>query len=111
MKWSFSIESFAYSSPAIGADGTIYVGSYGSKLYAINPNGSQKWNLTTGWIYSSPAIGADGTIYVGSLDHKLYAIAEDDLTINWPIIGGVIVAVATVGLVVFFLLRRRRRAV
>ena len=32
-----------YSSPAIGADGTIYVGSGGGKLYAINPDGTLKW--------------------------------------------------------------------
>jgi outer membrane protein assembly factor BamB len=39
-----------------------------NKLYAINPDGSQKWSFTTGdiAIWSSPAIGADGTIYVGS---------------------------------------------
>ena len=68
------------SSPAISSDGTIYVGSSvpGNKLYAINPDGTEKWNLTTGNdVFSSPAIGSDGTIYVGSNDHKLYAINPD----------------------------------
>jgi len=67
-----------WSSPAIGADGTIYVGSDDYNLYAINPDGSQKWSFTTGApIRSSPAIGTDGTIYVGSDDQKLYAINPD----------------------------------
>jgi outer membrane protein assembly factor BamB len=69
-----------WSSPAIGADGTIYVGSgyMDRKLYAINPDGSQKWSFDTGGsVRSSPAIGADGTIYVGSDDNKLYAINPD----------------------------------
>ena len=54
-----------YSSPAIGADGTIYVGGGDDrKLYAVNPNGTQKWAFTTtGNTTGSPAIGADGTIY------------------------------------------------
>lgn len=64
------------SSPAIGADGTVYVGSTDDYLYAIDPmDGTKKWSFATGAaIYSSPAIGADGTIYVGSDDYLLYAI-------------------------------------
>ena len=37
-----------HSSPAIGRDGTIYVGSLDNSLYAINPDGSQKWEFETG---------------------------------------------------------------
>jgi len=78
LKWSFTTGSRIYSSPAIGADGTIYVGSIDNNLYAINPDGSQKWSFTTGdVVFSSPAIGADGTIYVGSYDNNLYAINPD----------------------------------
>ena len=64
------------SSPAIGSDGTLYVGSRDSKLYAINPkSGVKLWEFKTrDWVYSSPAIGSDGTVYVGSNDGKLYAI-------------------------------------
>jgi len=44
-------------------------------LYAINPDGTEKWNFTTSSvIYSLPAIGPDGTVYVGSWDKKMYAI-------------------------------------
>ena len=64
------------SSPAIGADGTVYVGSNDSKLYAINgKTGAKLWEFETrSLVKSSPAIGADGTVYVGSNDYKLYAI-------------------------------------
>ena len=65
------------SSPAIGADGIIYVGSYDGMLYAINPDGTVKGTFATGGsIVSSPAIGANDTIYVGSDDGKLYAIGD-----------------------------------
>ena len=75
-KWSFATVGGVSSSSAIGPDGTIYVGSWDSKLYAIT-NGAMKWSFTTGdGIQSSPAIGSDGTIYVGSRDNKLYAITN-----------------------------------
>jgi len=47
------------------------------KLYAINPDGSKKWEFETGGDARSPAIGTDGTIYTGSNDDKLYAINPD----------------------------------
>ena len=76
LKWTFATGDIIFSSPAIEADGTIYVGS--DKLYAINPDGSKRWESKTGSaISSSPAIGADGTIYMGSFDGKLYAIDPD----------------------------------
>ena len=71
-----------YSSPAIGPDGRIYVGSSDHKLYAFktvySADGVAALVLdgvcsTGGSVYSSPAVGPDGTIYVGSSD-KVYAV-------------------------------------
>jgi len=39
-KWKFTTGGMVESSPAIGSDGTIYVGSDDDSLYAINPNGT-----------------------------------------------------------------------
>lgn len=79
-------------SPAIGEDGTLYVGSdpYGAagmghlavpvdtNFWAFNPDGSLKWSFETGdGVESSPAIGSDGTIYFGSYDSCLYALTDD----------------------------------
>ena len=33
--WEFETGSEVFSSPAIGSDGTVYVGSFDTKLYAI----------------------------------------------------------------------------
>lgn len=94
VKWSFEAGDKIYSTPAIGADGTLYVGSYDGKLYALNSKtGKQKWAFETGWaIASSPAIGADGTIYIGSGDGKLYALdpnaADDDEREKWSFATG-----------------------
>lgn len=40
--WKFNIGREINSSPAIGSDGTIYIGSFDGKLYAINSDGSLK---------------------------------------------------------------------
>ena len=80
-KWAFTpptIGERAFSSPAVGADGTVYAGSGDGNLYALTDNGTsatQKWAFTTGGIkYSSPAISWDGNVYIGSTDGNLYAV-------------------------------------
>ena len=70
------VYSGVFSSPAIGEDGTIYIGSLDRKVYALNgATGAKQWEFVTGGLVrSSPAIGIDGTIYVGSNDGKIYAL-------------------------------------
>ncbi|ETR66554.1 MAG: cell surface protein [Candidatus Magnetoglobus multicellularis str. Araruama] len=63
-----------YSSPSIGADGTIYIGMQKNSgeaeyFYAINPNGSIKWQYPMGSsvsVYASPAIDSNGNIFIGA---------------------------------------------
>lgn len=54
---------FAFSTPAIGPDGTIYIGLDG--LYAFTPAGVLKWRALPFVLFSSaaPVVAADGTIY------------------------------------------------
>ncbi len=97
--WTYTTGNYIYYvTPTIGSDGTIYVGSYDGKLYALNPDGTLKWNYTTGgYIYGSTTIGSDGTIYVGSYDGKLYALNVDG-TLRWNYTtGGRICGSATIG--------------
>lgn len=98
-KWSYTAGGdIDYSSPAIGSDGTIYIGSVDGKLYAVKPDGSLKWSYTTGAaIYSSPSVGADGTVYVGSNDGRLYAI-DSNGSLKWSYLqAGGIVSSPTIG--------------
>jgi len=64
-----------YSSPAITADGTVYVGTEAGNLFAIK-DGSIQWSYRVdGYsISSSPIIGPDGHIYFSCDDGKLYCI-------------------------------------
>lgn len=88
LQWTYQTGSRVRSSPAIGLDGTIYVGSDDGKVHAINSNGTARanWNFETGmWVRSSPAIARDGTIFVGSNDSYIYVInAEGTLRCKLP---------------------------
>ena len=78
-KWYFGVgDGYGVkSSPAIGADGTVYFGAEDKNLYALNPqNGSLKWSFPTGGaIKTPPAIDANGTVYFASDDENLYAVS------------------------------------
>ena len=72
--WNVPNEGSYFGGPAIGPDGTIYIGTSEAGvsdtrtthgLYAVDRNGRTKWKYTTGKsIKSSPVIGPDGTIYI-----------------------------------------------
>lgn len=75
IKWSIPVQSS--SSPAIAADGTLYMCGVG----AINPDGTLKWATDKG--AGTPAISSDGTIYMpGGKDDRLYALNPDG-TMKW----------------------------
>ncbi|WP_444897527.1 RHS repeat-associated core domain-containing protein [Microbulbifer sp. SSSA005] len=69
------------SAPALGKDGTLYVGAENNLFALSSIDGSvlPAWPFETGGIIkATPRVdGIDGTIYVGSLDHSLYAITPD----------------------------------
>ncbi len=99
VKWSFDTGAVAYSSPAIGADGTVYAGSNNGNVYAINPDGTKKWAFKTGdFIHAGLTIAPDGTVYAGSHDGNMYAINPDG-TKKWSFATGSLVrSNATIGL-------------
>ena len=76
--WSYVLHYPCDSSPAVGDDGTIYLGVWNGDFRAFRPDGSPKWVFHAGReIKSSPAIGSDGTLYFGSRDHNFYAVGPD----------------------------------
>lgn len=86
LKWTFDAGPPVYddrwnvaksimATPAIAEEGTIYIYSSANYLFAVNPDGTEKWRFPIKWgndFWSSPTIGKDGTIYIGS------ARAEND---------------------------------
>ena len=74
------------SSAAVGADGSIYVGSQsdGALIALDRKTGRVAWSQVTGGAVSStPALGANGSLYVGSEDSNFYSIDIKSGSILW----------------------------
>jgi outer membrane protein assembly factor BamB len=82
------------STPAIASDGTIYAASTNLSIYAINPDGTQKWTavygVTGGFASSAIALANDGTVYLSAKlntagDGVLKAYNPVDGTEKWSV--------------------------
>lgn len=82
--WSTELSGAAPGSPALGADGMLYSGSFGAKIKAVDSaTQSKKWTFDTeGWIWDAPALEGE-TLYVGDLEGNLYAINALDGSLVW----------------------------
>lgn len=65
-RWQVKAGPMLYSSPAVAADGTVYVGTLDGHLVGARSGAIQRQNPLTGQL-SSPAIGPNGTVYVSTI--------------------------------------------
>jgi outer membrane protein assembly factor BamB len=90
-RWSFVMQDGCESSPAIGRDGMVYVGSYDGNVYAIRDLGYDyelEWAFQTGGtVDASPTVDGNGVIYIGSRDSTFYALNPDG-TVRWSYKAG-----------------------
>lgn len=90
LRWEFlNRESDEYlPAPAVGDDGTVYIGCSNDSFYAINPGGTIKWTSFIGEdILATAALGANGTIYVHTTGDSLIALRPDG-TRAWSCLTG-----------------------
>lgn len=70
-KWRFKLDGdYSLHSPGVGADGTVYVAMSNGKLYAVAPDGTQRWVVQAGLgggAFGPVSVGSDGTIYVAGM--------------------------------------------
>lgn len=89
--WVFGAGNDFNSTPAVAADGTIYATSTNDSIYAINPNGTEKWRAKYGdWVASAISLSPDGTIYLsaklnGAADGVLKAYNPADGSEKWSV--------------------------
>lgn len=81
-------DSIFYSSPVIGRDGVVYVGTRGEGLLALNRSGFLLWRFDGlgNFRYSTPAV-TDSAIYMGGGDGRLYSVRRNG-TLRWSYLGG-----------------------
>lgn len=79
IKWHALAGVFLNSSPAIGPDGTLYIGTLDGSDHAVyavlNSTGATKWRFQTGsYVFGTPAVDASGLVCFGSDDGKFYFV-------------------------------------
>jgi len=68
----------AWSEPAVGPDGTIYVSFDDPYLRAVDPNGAIKWVTRLGTLGGfTLTVGGDGLVYAACDDGNLYIVDSD----------------------------------
>ena len=75
--WDIYTTLSVFSSPVIDADGVVYFFTAYGMVYAVNPDGTIKWNDgPSGGIhfFGSPALASNGHLYIGANDGLLYAM-------------------------------------
>lgn len=87
-KWVFAISQITYGGGALVApDGTIYQcvrNATINNVYAINPNGTQKWAVKLdAAIGAFPALSTDGVLYCLTNKSTLYALDASSGAIKW----------------------------
>jgi outer membrane protein assembly factor BamB len=85
---SYTCSGGATAGCAVANDGTIYLNTYNSAMYAVNPDGSFKWMFKpqTPWISVCPAIDKDGYVYtcMGNPSYSyLYKVDPSTGTAVW----------------------------
>jgi outer membrane protein assembly factor BamB len=97
--WRMQTRRKSYSSPAVGDDGTVYVGSQDHFFYAVSPEGKVRWRVDLGAdVDSSPAVQDDGTIVVGSDKGEVVALAPENGEVRWTAtVGGFVRGAMSLG--------------
>jgi outer membrane protein assembly factor BamB len=75
VRWTFATNGIASTSPAVAADGTVYVGANDHAIHAVDRDGHEKWNVVVGSNLNRTGfvVGPDGVVYFGSADTNMYA--------------------------------------
>jgi PQQ-like domain len=75
LKWAFRGSGSGHSPPALGPDGTIYVGT-GRSLQAVSPDGRLLWDTPLN-APDTPLISEDGTIYIALRPGIVFGVSKE----------------------------------
>jgi outer membrane protein assembly factor BamB len=83
--WRFDTGSAVPAAPAIGADGTVYVGTADGYVQALTPEGTLRWSYTVeAAVPWSPVVDPAGRVYVVTAAQHLYSFLPGG-TLGWQI--------------------------
>ncbi len=93
--WSFEVPEGVICEPVINPDGSAYIYSYNGTLYALEADGSLRWQTTpdpqvyertdfTRHFLSCPMGAEDGSVMIVSIENTVYSLAPDG-SLQWVI--------------------------
>lgn len=74
LRWSFESRRGIMSSPAVAPDGGIYFGSADGFVYALGPDGLERWRRRTGGVVLASPLLTGELLWIGSYDGRFYAL-------------------------------------
>ncbi len=78
LRWRYDLGGHAFSSPTVGPDGVVYIGTQASSVHAVTPAGARKWRYPVrGDCDATGALSGDGALIIGCDDRRVHAV---DLT-------------------------------
>lgn len=84
VRWRFSDPAGLSGGPAVAADGTLFVAGSGGQVYALGPDGAQRWSVALDvQPVGAPALGPDGTLYIADSGGGLSALSPADGARRW----------------------------
>jgi len=86
--WHWKTSEWLTSPPVFGVDGTSYIMTSHSNLYAISAKGAEMWSAELcgvygGGIWPSPEVGPDGTVYATCHNDNVYAVDPNSGEVKW----------------------------
>ncbi len=80
-KWRLDLEGAVASTP-VYANGALYVGSFGRKVFKISTDGNVVASFATNdWVWGTPAV-VDDMVYVSDLGGNLYALKDSGSSLD-----------------------------
>lgn len=93
--WTYSASGAISQSPVVGSSNNLYVpfsiGESAGGVIALNPDGSERWQIETDSAVGNMMLGVTGHLYVGTAQGDIYSIetASNGLAeSSWPSVGG-----------------------
>ncbi|NUQ65196.1 MAG: PQQ-binding-like beta-propeller repeat protein, partial [Pirellulales bacterium] len=75
MLWTFSTEHDNFENAVAIVDGTVYAGSLGGNLYAIDlAGGTEKWRSFTKLGFTAAPAVHGGSVYLGDAEGRFYCL-------------------------------------
>jgi outer membrane protein assembly factor BamB len=84
VKWRLAAGGHLMSSPALGLDGSVYVGVQGGAVIGVSAQGKLRWEHRELYDFdSTPALAPDGQLLIGCDDGRLYSLRASDGAVTW----------------------------